>query len=219
VVPRSAATRQTVSATSSPRSTSTCAPSTVASRTQRVELFALVRRRFVRADPEDVELALQALGRAPGPPYDALGPGRRLDEGEQALADGLRGGALEHEALVVAYGLAVEHESFGLHGLGDLAQCHLAQSGQVLDLEEVVERRLDALARVDLAGAEPLDQRLGREVDEDDLVGLAEDAVGQRLAYAGARDSVIWSLSDSRCCTLTVEWTSMPASSMSRTSS
>ena len=48
------------------------------------------------------------------------------------------------------------------------------------------ERRLDALRRVDLAGAQPLLQRLGREVDEHDLVGLVEDPVGERLADADA---------------------------------
>ena len=46
----------------------------------------------------------------------------------------------------------------------------------------------DPLPRVDLAGAQPGDQRLGREVDEHDLVGLAEDAVGQRLPHPGPRE-------------------------------
>ena len=41
-------------------------------------------------------------------------------------------------------------------------------------------------ARVDLAGAQPLLQRLGREVDEHDLVGLVEDPVRERLADAHA---------------------------------
>ena len=53
-------------------------------------------------------------------------------------------------------------------------------------LKKLFERRLDALAGVDLAGAQAGDQRLRREVDEHDLVGLAEHAVGQRLAHARA---------------------------------
>ena len=42
--------------------------------------------------------------------------------------------------------------------------------------------------RVDLARLEPLLERLGREVDEHDLVGLVEDAVGEGLADADAGD-------------------------------
>ncbi len=70
--------------------------------------------------------------------------------------------------------------------LGDLTQRDLPQREQVFDGEEVVQRRLDVLARVDLAGAEALDQRLGGEVDQHHLVGLAEHGVGDRLADAGA---------------------------------
>src|SRR5208282_2990147 len=55
--------------------------------------------------------------------------------------------------------------------LGDLAQRYLPQGGEVLEAEEVVECGVDALARVDLAGAQPLEQGLGREVNEHDLVG------------------------------------------------
>ena len=48
------------------------------------------------------------------------------------------------------------------------------------------ERDLGAVLRVDLAGAQALLQRLGREVDEHDLVGLVEDPVGEGLADADA---------------------------------
>ena len=54
--------------------------------------------------------------------------------------------------------------------------------------EEVLERDLGAVGRVDLAGAQPLLQRLGAEVDEHDLVGLVEDPVRERLADAHARE-------------------------------
>ena len=47
--------------------------------------------------------------------------------------------------------------------------------------EEVRQRPLGAIGRVDLAGLEPLEQVLGRDVDVDDLVGLAQHAVGQPL--------------------------------------
>ena len=68
--------------------------------------------------------------------------------------------------------------------LGDLAEGELAQRAEVLDAEEVPERHLDAFARVDLARVQPLAQRLRREVDEHDLVGVVEDAVGEGLAHA-----------------------------------
>ena len=77
-------------------------------------------------------------------------------------------------------------ESLGLDLLGDLAQRDLAQRGEVLDLEEVVQRGLDPLAGVDLAREQPLDQRLRRDVDQHDLVGDADHRVGHGLADADA---------------------------------
>ena len=68
--------------------------------------------------------------------------------------------------------------------LGHLAEGDLAQRGQVLDAEEVVERGLDALLRIDLAGLQARYQRLRREVDEHDLVGDRDHGVGDRLAHA-----------------------------------
>ena len=112
---------------------------------------------------------------------------------------------------VVARRRRRERQPLGLDVLGHLAQRDLAQRGEVLDLEEAVERRLDALAGIDLARPQALDQRLRREVDEHDLVGRRR---APRRATSRARacpvSSVTWSLSDSRCWTLTVEKTSMP---------
>ena len=70
--------------------------------------------------------------------------------------------------------------------LRGLAQRELAQGGQVLDPEEVVERGVDPLGRVDLARPQALDQRLGREVDQHHLVGGGEHGVGEGLAHADA---------------------------------
>ena len=78
-------------------------------------------------------------------------------------------------------------QALGLDLLGHLAQRDLAQRGEVLDPEEAVERRLDALGRVDLAGPQAGEQRLRAEVDEHDLVGAAEHRVGDRLAHARRR--------------------------------
>ena len=66
------------------------------------------------------------------------------------------------------------------------AQCDLAEGGQVLDPEEVVERGVDPLGRVDLAVAQAVQERLGGEVHEDDLVGVVEHRVGHGLPNADA---------------------------------
>src|SRR5664279_342594 len=86
--------------------------------------------------------------------------------------------------------LARAHELRGQalcpHLLGNLAQRDLAQGGEVLDAEEVVECRVDSTGWVDLAGAQAVEQRLRREVDEHDFLGAREDGVGDRLAHPDA---------------------------------
>ncbi len=61
--------------------------------------------------------------------------------------------------------------------LGGLAQRELAKRDEVASAEEVGERLVDLLGRVDRAALEAVDQRVGRDVDELDLVGLVEHAV------------------------------------------
>ncbi len=65
-----------------------------------------------------------------------------------------------------------------------LAYRQLAQRRQVLGAEEVAQRGVDAIGRIDLPFAQALPQHVGRDVDEDDLVGELQHAVGQRLAHA-----------------------------------
>ena len=62
----------------------------------------------------------------------------------------------------------------------------LAQRGEVLGLEEVGQRGVDSFGRVDLAGAQPLAQRLGRDVEQHHLVGACQHSVGERLPHARA---------------------------------
>ena len=66
-------------------------------------------------------------------------------------------------------------------------QRELAQRRQVADPEVVGERRIDLLGLVDVAVRHPAAQRLGRHVDQLDLVGGPDDRVGHRLPlrYAG----------------------------------
>ena len=60
--------------------------------------------------------------------------------------------------------------------LGGAAQRQLAQRRQVGGREEMLERPLGLLRDVDLAFLEPLDQIVGREIDQLDGVGAIEDA-------------------------------------------
>ena len=79
-------------------------------------------------------------------------------------------------------------EQLLVHPLGGPAQGQLAQSGQVDGGEVVLERPLGLLGNVDLALFEPLDQIVGRQVDELDGVRPIEDGIRHRLAHAHARD-------------------------------
>src|SRR6202165_2403514 len=73
-------------------------------------------------------------------------------------------------------------------GLGHEPERDLAQRCEVTGSEEVGERRVDLLGRVDVAMAHALAQRLGRDVDELDFVSIVENLVGEGLAHGNAGD-------------------------------
>ena len=75
-----------------------------------------------------------------------------------------------------------------LDSLRHTAQCKLAQRNEIRLAEEALYSRADLVRHVDLAGVEPREQIVGREIDELDLVSLVEDVIGQRLALFDARD-------------------------------
>src|SRR4029450_6377444 len=68
------------------------------------------------------------------------------------------------------------------HVLGNLAKRELAGRREPLAPGEGGEGDLPALVGVDLACTETILERLGGQVDEDDLVRLVEDAVRKGLA-------------------------------------
>jgi hypothetical protein len=70
---------------------------------------------------------------------------------------------------------------------GHLAQGQLAQVGQVLLFEEVLQRPRDAIGLVDLAGAQAFLQIFDGEIEVDHLIGLLEKAVGDGFAHHHAR--------------------------------
>ena len=72
--------------------------------------------------------------------------------------------------------------------VGDPEQRELAQRGEVAGAEVVRERGVDPLGRIDVAVRHAAPQRLGRHVDQLDLVGPPHDLVGHRLALLDAGD-------------------------------
>ena len=76
----------------------------------------------------------------------------------------------------------------GLDALRHAAQRELAQGDQIRFAEEPLDGGADLLRDVDFAGVQTRDEIVGRQIDELDLVGLVENAIGQRLALLGARD-------------------------------
>ncbi len=68
------------------------------------------------------------------------------------------------------------------------AQRQLAQGRQVAFGEIVVERAPRHFGHIDLALGQALDQVLGRQVDQLDLVGLVDHMVGQGLAHPHGGD-------------------------------
>ena len=88
-------------------------------------------------------------------------------------------------------------EQLLVDALGGAPQRQLAQRGQVGRREEVLERPLGLLRDVDLALLQALDQVVGREVDQLDVVGAVEDRIRHGLAHAHAgdlRDDVVQAL-------------------------
>ena len=142
---------------------------------QRGELGRLLPRRRLpgRPDPEHVHLRPEPLGGAERAPEDALRLRLRLDQREHPLGDGL-----------LAQRLQRLRDPARLDVLGDLAQRQLAQGGELVGAEEVVERDLGALRRVHLPRPQPRLQLLRRQVDEDHLVRVLEHAVREGLAHA-----------------------------------
>ena len=141
------------------------------------------RARRPGAEPSATRAARRARSRARASPARAAA--RRSPAGRARLGDAAR-----PPRRGATIGARLAHEPLDLDVLGDLAQRGLAQRREVLDLEEVVQRRRHALGRIHLARAQPGDQRLRREVDQHDLVG-APRAPRRGSSRARARRSAV----------------------------
>ena len=217
--PAACAISATAAATSSDSSTSSRAPSTDASwRSAPSERSCSSESDCGRRpDPEQVEFRAEPLRGAPCPADEALGARIRLDQRQQPLPDRLRriGGRLssrEPTCSVVSRFWPTSSATW---------RSATSRSADRFSIrKKLLSAGVDSLGRVDLARAQALEQRLGGEVNHHDLVGPAR---GRRRGSSPAPvtpvSSATRSLSDSRCWTLSVESTSIPAASTSSTSS
>ncbi len=138
---------------------------------------ALQRRRLdVDRMPRDRKL----LGKPRRAAHHAIGAVLRPDAAQQ------RRFGLPHrvDGLVDAVGLHIVFDA-----VGGAAQRELAQRHQVALAEEVARGALGLRRQVDLARLQPLDQFVGRRVDEHHLVAAVEERVGQGLVHANAGDA------------------------------
>ena len=165
VEPRSAATRRTASTRSSPSSSRKWTPRIEAS-----------RRRAASC------VASSASSCCPGRRIQSasISPPRRWDDRHARRSTrcdrgcGSTSARTRSPTACLLSGSRIATATARLDVLRDLAQRELAERREVVLAEEVQQRALRLPARVDLAGAEPVLQRLGRDVDEHDLVGLVE---------------------------------------------
>ena len=131
-------------------------------------------------DVERDQLGIEPVGGALGGAHGIGGGGAGIEADDHPLAGRPRAGngMLAH----VAQHLPVD-------AFGGAAQRQLAQGRQVAGREVVAQRALGLLADIDLALAQALHQVGRREIDQLDLVGSVDDAVGHRLAHADAGDA------------------------------
>jgi len=126
------------------------------------------------------QFAAGPAGRDPGPAAQQRLP---LGTPGQCDHDPLPGGPGALDAVV---GPVAPHPL--VDPVGQPEQRELAQGGEVADPEVVGEGGVDLLGAVHVAVGHPSPQRLGRHVDQLDLLGPADDLVGHRLALDDPRD-------------------------------
>ena len=165
-----------------PLSRMVCAPSCSARRSVWMTLSRVsagsrswAGRLDVGRDPLGAELIGHALGRA----HQPCGQGAGADAHENALDRGPD---------PIDRVLAPVDAHLRVHALGGAAQGQLAQGDEVALAEEVRQRLLGLAGEIDLALAEALQEIVGRQIDQLDLVGLLEDRVRHGLPHDDAGD-------------------------------
>lgn len=128
-----------------------------------------------RLDKEGGEAAVERSRHA-GRGADDLGVGRGARQADEDVFLGVIVGAQRLAALRDA-----------VHPVGGAAQRDLPQGHEVLPREEMPERPVRLVGRVDLPLRQPLDQVVRLDVHELDLVGGVKDAVGHPLPARSPR--------------------------------
>ena len=153
---------------------------------------------------------VEAVGEELGMAHGGLGGGAIAFEQDQHALGGRPGTGDRVGAHVVA--------EVGVDVLGRAAECDLAQRAEIALAEEAGECPAGDVGAVDAAVGQAGAEFRRRDVDELDLVGVLEHAVGQCFSHAPVMRATV-SFRLSRCWTLSVAQTSMPAARRVSTSS
>ena len=134
---------------------------------------------FGRLDRHDDPFGAHGRGHAPRRAHQPRAERARADADQQPLVGGP--GLGDRVVLAIVLHLRVD-------AVGGAAQRQLAQRDQVALAKEVLHRALGLLRQIDLALLQPLEQVIGRQVDQLDLVGLLDDPIRHGLAHDHAGD-------------------------------
>ena len=127
------------------------------------------------------QVALQALGDAGGAAHEPLAV-RRAGQRHQDTLAGFPGP-------VDAVSLPIVREAL-VDAVGQPEQRELPERREVAGAEIVGERGVDSFGRVDVSAREPVAEGQRGQVDELELVGAADDLVGDRLALLDRGDAL-----------------------------
>ena len=132
-----------------------------------------------RFDADCGPLRVQPVGQPLGVAHQPRGARIFADADQDALARSP--GAGDGVGLHVGQQLLVDP-------LGGAPQRQFAQRGQVARREIMLQRTLGLFGDIDLAFLQPLDQVIGRKVDQFDGVGAVEHRIGYGLSHPHMRD-------------------------------
>ena len=159
------------------------APSSCANFTDLQNALALLRRQALQPGRLDVH----------GRPFDADLISKPRCTSDYVFAPRVRADAAKQRRLGLPDPVdrlvgAIRLNVF-LDPIGRAAQRELAQRHQVALAEKVSRGALDLFGKIDLAGLEPRQQLVGRDIDQNDIVGFVEERIGDGFPYPDAGDA------------------------------
>ncbi|HEX3158086.1 MAG TPA: hypothetical protein VHQ45_06190 [Gemmatimonadaceae bacterium] len=133
-----------------------------------------------RLDEDGEPLCAESVRHALRGAHELRARGRRTDADEQPIAHGPALGRCVHAA--VDFHLTI-------HAIGRAKQGELPERDEVPLAEELLDGALGLVRHVHLPLIEPLEQFLGRQVDQLHFVSRLEHRIGERLAHGDAGDA------------------------------